>query len=423
MVFRRKRRWPRLLVYGVGALFGPLLAFGLTGCASSPLLEAKVRGLEKKLADLSTKNDEALHRQDDLENRVFLLSDQVESQKVAQSRKGAPELPVVALRPQVRHEVVATTEPADDVEFSGPARSENPEKVRPLLRAEGSDVVEMLSPSVLPARPGRRPFTLPRHDAPAAGTGDGLATQTEVADLAGRTLAREARPSMRRRQAALTALTPIAPGGDNLGVIPVPPVPPGQTIAHVVALGRGQSATPPIGPAGPSVGQSAAQPPTSPPVKSSIRGPAADPGQADSTLVRAAGAERGQVASEPLTLYRIAYDRLRAGHFDDAERDLREFVRRFPRHDYADNAQYWLGETFYARKTYGEAATAFRAVVERWPSGNKAPDALLKLGYSLLMLGDKDKGRGVLSQVLDHYPHTDAARLAERRLLELKEGK
>ena len=71
-------------------------AWTLSGCAS-PLLDAKVRGLEKRVAELSAKNDESLHRQDDLENRVFLLSDQVESQKVAQVRRGAPDLPVVAL--------------------------------------------------------------------------------------------------------------------------------------------------------------------------------------------------------------------------------------------------------------------------------------------------------------------------------------
>jgi len=58
-----------------------------------------------------------------------------------------------------------------------------------------------------------------------------------------------------------------------------------------------------------------------------------------------------------------------AGQYDVAERELREFVRRFPRHEFADNAQYWLGETYYARKSYSEAAAAFRAVVERWPAG------------------------------------------------------
>src|SRR6185503_4710441 len=133
-----------------------------------------------------------------------------------------------------------------------------------------------------------------------------------------------------------------------------------------------------------------------------------------------ASARKGE-DGEPMALYRTAYDHLRGGRYTDAERDLREFVRRFPRHDYADNAQYWLGETFYARKVYPDAASAFRAVVERWPAGNKAPDALLKLGFTLLMMGDAPKGRTVLAQVSQHYPNTEAARLADRRLAELKE--
>ena len=78
-------------------------------------------------------------------------------------------------------------------------------------------------------------------------------------------------------------------------------------------------------------------------------------------------------------------------------------MRRFPRHDFADNAQYWLGETFYARKQYSEAVASFRAVVERWPTGNKAPDALLKLGFSLVQQGEKEKGRAVLTQVISNY--------------------
>jgi tol-pal system protein YbgF len=132
-----------------------------------------------------------------------------------------------------------------------------------------------------------------------------------------------------------------------------------------------------------------------------------------------APAERSAPAVEPLALYRAAYDDLRAGHHDAAERGFREFVKRFPRHDYADNAQYWLGETFYDRKLYERAAPEFRAVVTRWPTANKAPDALLKLAYCLLAGGDARKARTLLREVPATYPHTDAARLAEERLAQL----
>ena len=94
-------------------------------------------------------------------------------------------------------------------------------------------------------------------------------------------------------------------------------------------------------------------------------------------------------------------------------------MRRFPHHDYADNAQYWLGECFYDQKRYDKAAPEFRAVVQRWPTGNKAPDALVKLGFSLLALGEIDKGHSTLREVPTAYPRTEAARLASERLAQL----
>jgi tol-pal system protein YbgF len=121
---------------------------------------------------------------------------------------------------------------------------------------------------------------------------------------------------------------------------------------------------------------------------------------------------------DPMKAYRAAYDQLRAGANDAAAKSFREFVRRWPRHDLADNAQYWLGECFYAQKRYAEAAPEFRAVVDRWPLANKAPDALLKLGFCLAAMGDEARARDVLSQVGQSYPRTDAARLAEVKLRE-----
>jgi tol-pal system protein YbgF len=129
--------------------------------------------------------------------------------------------------------------------------------------------------------------------------------------------------------------------------------------------------------------------------------------------------EHAAPAAEPLALYKSAYDDLRAGRHDAAERGFREFVRRYPHHDYADNAQYWLGECFYDQKRYDKALPEFKSVLQRWPTGNKAPDAMLKLGFSLIALGDVDKGRQALREVPSTYPRTEAARLASERLAQL----
>ena len=114
--------------------------------------------------------------------------------------------------------------------------------------------------------------------------------------------------------------------------------------------------------------------------------------------------------------YRAAVELVKAGSHADAIAGLRGFLRRFPRHDYADNAQYWLGEAFYAQKDYPHALGEFRNVIETYPRGNKVPDALLKVGYCYSALGQTDKAKAVLEQVVNLYPKTEPAALAAKRL-------
>jgi len=114
--------------------------------------------------------------------------------------------------------------------------------------------------------------------------------------------------------------------------------------------------------------------------------------------------------------YRAAVELVRAGNHADAITGLRGFLRRFPRHDYADNAQYWLGEAFYAQKDYPHALGEFRNVIETYPRGNKVPDALLKVGYCYHAIGQTEKARAVLEQVVNLYPKTEPAALAAKRL-------
>jgi tol-pal system protein YbgF len=125
-----------------------------------------------------------------------------------------------------------------------------------------------------------------------------------------------------------------------------------------------------------------------------------------------AGDRSGDAASD----YRAAVELVKAGKHDEAIAALRAFVRTYPRHDYADNAQYWLGEAFYAQRDYGRALTEFRAVIEVYPRGNKVPDALLKVGYCYLAAGQGEKARAVLEQVVTLYPKSEPATLAAKRL-------
>lgn len=114
--------------------------------------------------------------------------------------------------------------------------------------------------------------------------------------------------------------------------------------------------------------------------------------------------------------YRAAVELVKSGKTIEATTALRAFLKNYPRHEYADNAQYWLGEAYYAHKDYQHALVEFRATIETYPRGNKVPDALLKVGYCYQALGQSDKARAVLEQVVNLYPKTEPATLAAKRL-------
>jgi len=131
------------------------------------------------------------------------------------------------------------------------------------------------------------------------------------------------------------------------------------------------------------------------------------------TREREPPADRGADAGNA---YRAAVELVKAGDHAAGAAALRAFLAKHPRHSFADNAQYWLGEAYYAQKDYQSALTEFRAVIETYPRGNKVPDALLKVGYCYLALGQTERSRAVLEQVVTLYPKTEPAATAAKRL-------
>ncbi len=117
------------------------------------------------------------------------------------------------------------------------------------------------------------------------------------------------------------------------------------------------------------------------------------------------------------------YDKARAvyeqGKYADAEKAFEAIVQAHPNHDYADNALYWQGEAAYDQAHYADALAAFTSVVERYGGGNKAPDALLKIGLCYGRLGDADNARDVLTQLIAAYPRAQASKIAKRKLADL----
>ncbi len=102
--------------------------------------------------------------------------------------------------------------------------------------------------------------------------------------------------------------------------------------------------------------------------------------------------------------YQYAFDLLRQTKYADAQNALSTFVDEYPDHPLAGNASYWLGETYYVRKDYNNAALTFAETFKKYPQSGKAPDALLKLGMSLAALGETADACKALHELNARYP-------------------
>lgn len=118
-------------------------------------------------------------------------------------------------------------------------------------------------------------------------------------------------------------------------------------------------------------------------------------------------------------LYDTAYEDYVRQSYPLARSEFEEYLRRFPETDLADNAQYWVGECFFAEGKYEQAADAFKKVIERYPTGNKVPRAMLKAGYALMQLGREQEGKDMFQQVVDAYPLSSEADQAKIKLRSL----
>ena len=102
--------------------------------------------------------------------------------------------------------------------------------------------------------------------------------------------------------------------------------------------------------------------------------------------------------------YEFATSFLKVGDYPTAERAFREFVLTNPDHKLAGNAQYWYAETFRIRQLYTDAAAAYLEGYQKYPKGDKAPVNLLKLGVSMVQIGEKDQGCKMINGVEKQYP-------------------
>ena len=122
----------------------------------------------------------------------------------------------------------------------------------------------------------------------------------------------------------------------------------------------------------------------------------------------------------PEKQYEFATSFLKVGDYNTAERAFREFVLSNSEHDLAGNAQYWYAETFRIRQLYTDAASAYLEGYQKYPKSKKAPINLLKLGVSLVQIGEKDQGCLMITGVEKHYPKANQSVLQKAKYEEKK---
>jgi len=117
----------------------------------------------------------------------------------------------------------------------------------------------------------------------------------------------------------------------------------------------------------------------------------------------------------PENQYEFATSFLKVGDYSTAERSLREFVIKNPEHKLAGNAQYWYAETFRIRQLYTDAATAYLEGYQKYPKGEKASINLLKLGVSMVQIGEKEQGCKMITGVKKQYPKANQSVLQKAK--------
>ena len=122
----------------------------------------------------------------------------------------------------------------------------------------------------------------------------------------------------------------------------------------------------------------------------------------------------------PEKQYEFASSFLKVGDYNTAERAFLEFVKLNPEHNLAGSAQYWYAETFRIRQLYTNAASAYLEGYQKYPKSSKAPINLLKLGVSLVQIGEKDQGCLMITGVQKQYPEAKQSVLQKAKYEEKK---
>ncbi len=130
-----------------------------------------------------------------------------------------------------------------------------------------------------------------------------------------------------------------------------------------------------------------------------------------------------QPAADSGAQYEEAYKAFQEKRYGEAREKFEAFLKAFPKDDRADNAYFWIAETYYQEKDFEAAILAYETHLKKYPKSQKAPTSLLKQGLSFVEIGDKKTGIVILEQLIERYPKSKEAESARQRVAQLKKTK
>jgi tol-pal system protein YbgF len=141
--------------------------------------------------------------------------------------------------------------------------------------------------------------------------------------------------------------------------------------------------------------------------------------------IKKEGKDEVAVPQNDKQLYQYALDLYFKGNIEESRKAFTEFLKKYPDSDLYGNAIFWAGQTFYAEKKYKDAIDIWEIFLKKCDEGkikkcNKYPDAMLKLGYSYIELGNVEKGKQYLQDLINKYPDSEPASFAKKKLEVLK---
>jgi len=129
--------------------------------------------------------------------------------------------------------------------------------------------------------------------------------------------------------------------------------------------------------------------------------------------------EKKDLADERSKAYDSAYQAFKGKKYREARGKFEAFIRDYPRSDLTENAQFWIGETYYAERSFEDAILAYETLLKKYPDSKKTGSALLKQAASFIEIGDAKTGKIILNKLVQKYPDSKEAELARKKLSEL----